>query len=99
MDPSVGEDTLEAVLMQKDAKTTYIKPIYFSNRVMTMGEKKYTPIEKMVLALMFAVGKFRSYLLPKKFTIITMEETFPHVLQYMDVLARISKWLVQLQEY
>ena len=31
--------------------------------------------------------------------IITMEDTFPRVLQHMDVLARISKWIVQLQEF
>ena len=28
-----------------------------------------------------------------------MEDTFPHVLQHMDVFARISKWIVQLQEF
>ena len=31
--------------------------------------------------------------------IITMEDTFPHVLQHMDVSARISKWIVRLQEF
>ena len=30
---------------------------------------------------------------------ITVEETFPYVLQHMDVSARISKWVVQLQEF
>ena len=53
----------------------------------------------MVLALIFATQRFRFYLLPKHFIIITMEDTFPHVLQHMDVLARISKWIVQLQEF
>ena len=28
-----------------------------------------------------------------------MEDTFPHVLQHMDVSAKISKWIVQLQEF
>ena len=28
-----------------------------------------------------------------------MEDTFPHVLQHMDVLAKISKWIVRLQEF
>ncbi|MCO5577571.1 hypothetical protein L7F22_031402 [Adiantum nelumboides] len=53
----------------------------------------------MVMALMFAVGKFRPYLLPKKFVIFTLEENFPLVLQHMDVSACISKWLVCLQEF
>ena len=28
-----------------------------------------------------------------------MEDTFTYVLRHMDVLARISKWIVQLQEF
>ena len=62
-------------------------------------EKEYTRVEKMVLALMFATQKFRSYLLPRHFLIITMEDTFTYVLRHMDVSARISKWIVQLQEF
>lgn len=31
--------------------------------------------------------------------IITTEDTFTYVLQHMDVSARISKWIVQLQEF
>ena len=53
----------------------------------------------MVLALMFATQRFRAYLVLKHFIVITMEENFPHVLQHMDVSARISKWVVQLQEF
>ncbi|MCO5599516.1 hypothetical protein L7F22_053622 [Adiantum nelumboides] len=59
---------------------------------MTTVEKDHTAVEHMVMALMFAVGKFRPYLLPKKFVILTLEENFPLVLQHMDVSTRISKW-------
>lgn len=44
--------------MQKDEKIAFMRPVYFSSRVMIAGEKKYTLIEQMMLALMFAVGKF-----------------------------------------
>ncbi|MCO5577618.1 hypothetical protein L7F22_031449 [Adiantum nelumboides] len=44
-------------------------------------------------------GYERSYLLPKKFVILIVEDTFPLVLEHMDVSARISKWLAQLQEF
>ena len=76
-----------------------MRPMYFANRVMKPIEKAYTKVEKMVLALMFATQRFRSYLLPRYFIIITMEDTFPHVLQHMDVSAKISKWIVRLQEF
>ena len=66
---------------------------------MKKAEKEYSPAEKMVLALMFATQRFHSYLLPRHFVIITMEDTFTYVLQHMDVSARIAKWIVQLQEF
>ena len=68
------------------------------SRVMKPTERAYLDVAKMVLALMFATQRFRADLLPRHFVIITMEDTFPHVLQHMDVFARISKWIVQLQE-
>lgn len=85
--------------MHKDAKASYMRPIYFSNRIMMIAEKGYTPIEQMMLALMFAVSKFRPYLLPKKFVVITMEENFPYVFQHLYVSTRIAKRLVKLQEF
>ena len=73
-----------------------MRPVYFASRVMKPTEKANTKVEKMVLALMFATQRFKSYLLPRHLIIITMEDTFPHVLQHMDVLAKISKWIVWL---
>ncbi|MCO5558087.1 hypothetical protein L7F22_011663 [Adiantum nelumboides] len=63
------------------------------------AEKDDALVEHMVMTLMFPIRKFRSYLLPRKFVILTLEENFPLVLQHMDVSACISKWLVRLQEF
>ena len=99
VNPSVGNESIGAVLLQKDPKNSHMRPVYFASRRMTKGEKEYTMAEQMVMSLMFAVQKFRPYLLPKKFNIITVEEIFPHVLQHMDTSARIAKWIVRLQEF
>ncbi|MCO5560935.1 hypothetical protein L7F22_014555 [Adiantum nelumboides] len=40
--PSVGLDAFGAVLMQKDPKIAYMRPIYFTSKVMTQGQKGYT---------------------------------------------------------
>ena len=76
-----------------------MRPIYFASRVMKDAERRYIDVEKMVLALMYATQQFRPYLLPKHFLVLTMEETFPYVLQHMDVSSCISKWIVRLQEF
>ena len=92
----MGLRSIGAILLQKDPKALLMRPVYFASRVMKPIEKDNTKVENMVLALMFATQRFRSYLLPRNFIIITMENTFPHVLQHMDVFAKISKWIVQL---
>ena len=96
VNPSVGSESIGAILLQKDTKTLLMRPVYFVSRVMKPTERAYSAVEKMVLALMFATQRFRAYLLPRHFVIITMEENFTHVLQHMDVSAHISKWIVQL---
>ncbi|MCO5605681.1 hypothetical protein L7F22_059865 [Adiantum nelumboides] len=97
--PSVGLDAFGAVLMQKDPKTAYMRPIYFTSKVMTQGQKGYTDIEQLVFSLIVAVRKFRSYLLPKPFIILTLENNLPYAIQHMSISSKISKWVLELQEY
>ncbi|MCO5603194.1 hypothetical protein L7F22_057341 [Adiantum nelumboides] len=97
--PSVGFDAFGAVLMQKDPKTAYMRPIYFTSKVMTQGQKGYTDIEQLVFSLIVAIRKFRSYLLPKPFIILTLEHNLPYVMQHMSISSKISKWVLELQDY
>ena len=99
MNPSVGSESIGAILLLKDPKTLLMRLGYFVSRMMKPTKKAYSTVEKMVLALMFATQRFWAYLLPRHFVIITVEDTFPHILEHMDVFARISKWIVQLQEF
>ncbi|MCO5588722.1 hypothetical protein L7F22_042681 [Adiantum nelumboides] len=97
--PSVGLDAFGAVLMQKDPKTAYMWPIYFTSKVMTQGQKGYTDIEQLVFSLIVAIRKFRSYHLPKPFIILTLEHNLPYAIQHMSISSKISKWVLELQEY
>ncbi|MCO5588627.1 hypothetical protein L7F22_042584 [Adiantum nelumboides] len=97
--PSVGLDAFGAVLMQKDPRTSYMRPIYFTSKVMTQGQKGYTDIEQLVFSLIVAIRKFRSYLLPKSFIILTLEHNLPYAIQHMSISSKISKWVLELQEY
>ncbi|MCO5581405.1 hypothetical protein L7F22_035289 [Adiantum nelumboides] len=97
--PSVGLDAFGAILMQKDPKTAYMRPIYFTSKVMTQGQKGYADIEQLVFSLIVAIRKFRSYLLPKPFIILTLEHNLPYAIQHMSISSKISKWVLELQEY
>lgn len=53
----------------------------------------------MMFGLTLVVRKFRPYLLTRQFVILRVEQCFPFVVQHMNLSARISKWVVELQEF
>lgn len=76
-----------------------MRPVYFASKIMTQVEEKYNDAEKMMFALVFSVQKFRPYLLSRPFVVLTMEHSFPFVVQHMHLSPRISKWTLELQEF
>ncbi|MCO5575355.1 hypothetical protein L7F22_029155 [Adiantum nelumboides] len=99
VNPSVGTKSIGAILLQQDPQSSRMRPVYFTSRVTTNIEKGYSEAELMMLSLIFAVRKFRSYLLTKPFVILTFENLLPWVSSQMTMSLRISKWLMELQSY
>ncbi|MCO5581089.1 hypothetical protein L7F22_034965 [Adiantum nelumboides] len=88
-----------AIFLQQDPHNSRMMLVYFASRVTDVNEKGYSEAELMMLALMFAVRKLRSYLLPKPFVILTIENLLPWVSSQMSLSPRITKWLMELQGY
>ncbi|MCO5567405.1 hypothetical protein L7F22_021095 [Adiantum nelumboides] len=99
VNPSVGAESIGAILLQQDPQSSRMRPVYFTSRVTTNIEKGYSEAELMMLSLIFAVRKFRSYLLTKPFLILTSKNLLPWVSSQMTMSPRISKWLMELQSY
>ena len=53
------------VLMQGKVKG-WFRPVYYASRVLTIAEQNYTIIEKEAFGMIFALRKFRHYLLANK---------------------------------
>lgn len=93
---SVG---LGAVLAQKDEKGA-VHPIQFASRTLRAAEKNYTVSEKEALAVIFALKKFRVYLLSdKEFTLFTDHQALKYAFTKPDVHGRFARWLDFLAEY
>ncbi|MCO5574905.1 hypothetical protein L7F22_028699 [Adiantum nelumboides] len=99
VNPSVGAESIGAILLQQDPQSSRMRPMYFTSRVTTNIEKGYSEAELMMLSLIFAMRKFRSYLLTKPFVILTSENLLPWVSSQMTMSPKISKWLMELQSY
>jgi hypothetical protein len=59
-----------AVLSQKDENQRE-HPVYFTSRSLTEHERRYSSIERELLAIIYSTEKFKYYLSGRKFTIIT----------------------------
>ncbi|MCO5592239.1 hypothetical protein L7F22_046237 [Adiantum nelumboides] len=99
VNPSVGTESIGAILLQQDPQSSRMRPVYFTSRVTTNIEKGYSEEELIMLCLIFAMRKFRSYLLTKPFVILTSKNLLPWVSSQMTMSPRISKWLMELQSY
>ena len=59
----------------------------------------YSEVEQWAFALVLACRKFRRYLLPKKFVVVTSSNMLPDVILHLKPGKRIMKWVLELQEF
>ena len=88
---------LGAVLSQEFADGEH--PIAFANRSLTKAERNYTMTEKECLAVLWAVEKFRGYLLGEEFTVITDHSSLLWLHNLKDPTGHLARWATALQAY
>jgi hypothetical protein len=74
-------------------------PIEFSIRKLSESYKKYNTIERQGLAMVYALQKFRNYLLGKHFDIFIDHSTLKYLVNNPKLGGRIYRWLLLFQEF
>nr|GEU42857.1 reverse transcriptase domain-containing protein [Tanacetum cinerariifolium] len=77
---------------------TVQKPVYFISHVLQGPELNYTPMEKLVLSLVFAAKRLRRYFQAHHVAVIT-DQPIKQILSRPDVAGRLQKWSVMLEEH
>ena len=97
IDCDASGDGLCAVLSQciGDAKNV----ISFASRSLTKAEKKYCVTRKEMLALVWAVGQFRPYVLGKPFKVRTDHSVLQWLYSFKEPEGQLAKWQESLAEY
>jgi hypothetical protein len=86
------------VLVQEDdANDEHV--IYYLSRILMPTEIKYLHVEKLALAVVQAVQRFRHYILSRKTTVISHYNPMQHILTRQLLGGKYSKWIVILQEF
>jgi hypothetical protein len=86
-----------AVLGQRKDNKPYV--IYFASRTLNCAQMNYTTTEKELLAIVFALDKFRAYLIGSPIVVFTDLATFKYLFTKKDAKARLIRWILLLQEF
>ena len=86
-----------AVLGQKVDKDPHV--IYYSSRTLNDAQLNYSTTEKELLAVIFALEKFRQYLVGAKVVVYSDHAALRYLLKKKDAKPRLIRWVLLLQEF
>lgn len=67
--------------------------------VLDEAQINYSTTEKELLAIVFAINKFRSYLIGSKVIVYTDHAAIKYLLSKKDAKPRLIRWILLLQEF
>ncbi|VVA31533.1 PREDICTED: LOW QUALITY PROTEIN, partial [Prunus dulcis] len=73
--------------------------IYYASRTLNDAQLNYSTTEKELLAVIFALEKFRSYLITNKVIVYTDHAALKYLLAKKDAKPRLIRWILLLQEF
>ncbi|KAM2522525.1 hypothetical protein PS1_029455 [Malus domestica] len=85
---------LGAVLGQRKDKQPHV--IYYASRALNDAQSNYSTTEKELLAVVFALDKFRSYLIRTKVIVYTDHAALKYLLTKKEAKPRLIHWMLLL---
>ncbi|KAA0053324.1 Retrovirus-related Pol polyprotein from transposon 17.6 [Cucumis melo var. makuwa] len=88
---------LGAVLGHKIDKKLHA--IYYASRTLNQAQSNYTTTEKEFLAIVFALDKFRSYIIGSPVIVYTDHAAVRYLVSKKESKPRLIRWVLVLQEF
>ncbi|XP_020203761.1 uncharacterized protein LOC109789258 [Cajanus cajan] len=86
-----------AVLGQRKEKVFHV--IHYASKVLNDTQANYATTEKELLAIVYALEKFRAYLIGSKIIVFTDHAAIKYLLTKSDSKPRLIRWILLLQEF
>ena len=80
---------IAAVLGQREDGKPYM--IYYASKTLNEAQRKYTTTKKELLAVVFALDKFRVYLVGSSIMVFTDHSDLKYLLTKLDAKARLIR--------
>ncbi|KAL6347621.1 hypothetical protein AAG906_026149 [Vitis piasezkii] len=94
---NASDFAMGAVLGQREDGKPYV--IYYASKTLNEAQRNYTTLEKELLAMSFALDKFRAYLVGSFIVVFTDHSALKYLLTKQDAKARLIRWILLLQEF
>ncbi|XP_073314692.1 uncharacterized protein [Primulina huaijiensis] len=92
-----SDTAVGAVLGQRQNKVFHT--IYYASKTLDEAQLNYATTEKELLAVVFALDKFHSYLVLSKVIVYTDHSALKYLLAKKDAKPRLLRWILLLQEF
>jgi hypothetical protein len=86
-------------LLAQNLTDKYDQPIVYAFRLLNKEKHNYTTIEIEALAMVYALHKFKHFLLGNKFLFYVDHMALVYLVNKPQVSGRINKWLLLFLEY
>ena len=73
--------------------------VYYESKTLNEAQRNYTTTEKELLAVVYALDKFRAYLVGSDIIVFTDHSALKYLLTKQNAKARLIKWVLLLQEF
>ncbi|KAL0312151.1 UNVERIFIED_CONTAM: Retrovirus-related Pol polyprotein from transposon [Sesamum radiatum] len=92
-----SNQAIGTVLGQMIGKDPHV--IYYASRMLYDTQSKYTTTEKELLAVVFALEKFRHYLLGTEVVVYSDHAALRYLMSKKEAKPRLIRWILLLQEF
>ncbi|XP_048228283.1 uncharacterized protein LOC112534948 [Ricinus communis] len=86
-----------AILGQRIEKKSHV--IYYASRTLNSAQCNYSTTKKELLSIVFALDKFRSYVLGSKVIVYSDHAGLKYLLAKKESKPRLIRWILLLQEF
>ena len=73
--------------------------VYYASKTLNEVQRSYTTTEKELLSVVYALDKFRAYLVGSFIVIFTDYSALMYLLTKQDAKARLMRWVLLIQEF
>jgi hypothetical protein len=87
------------VMLAQNLIGKYDRPIVYAFRLFNKAEQNYSTIEWKALAMVYALHKFKDFLLGNKFVFYVNHMALVYLVDKPQVSGRIARWLLLFLEY